>query len=157
MMNKTNYNRSLWYVSLHIIVIAIFAETQWEYFAILFADLAVLLYSNIEVVNGTVTDLSNITNQKNNENQFLYKTAEELKLTLNHSKQLNNDVYSTVNGLTNVFHSVMESVNSINDIATQTNLLSLKMPQLKVREQEKQEKELVKLSTSFDVMVKKKK
>jgi methyl-accepting chemotaxis protein len=243
MTNKMSYDRSLWYVSLHIIVIAIFVETQWEFFTVIFVDLSVLLFnlhsfnmlnlnsddyiiaffgasgiafffrkavrvimeelfeetnitnsmlkkqeemvhaviitgnqvnqkisdlvnsskeiervyklttssvseisvgishgandinegvsaltdlaSNIELVNGTVTDLSDMTNMKNSENQVLHKTAEELRITVNHSKKLNKDVYSTVNGLTNEFRSIMKSINSINDIATQTNLLSL--------------------------------
>ena len=80
---------------------------------------------DIDTVNGTVNNLSVMIDEKNSENQDIFHMMEKLKLTVNQSKQLNEDVSYSINQLTNVFHSVLSSINTINDIATQTNLLSL--------------------------------
>ena len=83
------------------------------------------LSSDIEDVNETVNHLSKIVNMRNNENRKMYGAAEELRVTMNQSKLLNEEVASSFNKLDSVFHSVVHAIDKINDIASQTNLLSL--------------------------------
>ena len=83
------------------------------------------LSTDIEDVNETVNHLSRMIDMRNSENKKMYGAAEELRVTMNQSKLLNEEVASSFNKLASVFRSVMDAIDKINDIASQTNLLSL--------------------------------